>query len=324
MKQSKRLVVLTGASGILGSATLTFSPGGAECRLDLLKDTDGALIVQSRGKRWEYPITARKQRFSLADGCAEPITLRLERLPQPHPDGSKREEDVYAVKQEKDHGKSEDSAKQEIATAEATVEQAEPYDDEKTAEVDFYPSNLAVWTDEKGEMSIGTNIDDVLGQQSVLRATYGDRPLTLNLDGLPSRAKSVFAQERLDVTTRHGFVPPTESVGRKLTFAEKSRERIRSLLEGYEKEKDIEALMPDTRWVRVPFDEKGRYYLFGTVGDPVEYLCYGVPAKFSAHAPESLGPQARWIPRNPAHLQGDGYWLLFQDAKTGKSVPCDR
>ena len=81
----------------------------------------------------------------------------------------------------------------------------------------------------------------------------------------------------------------------------------------------IEKYMPDTKWVRVPYEKSG-YYAVGLIGSKPDYIAYGLPGKYSANAPEELGACARWWPFDPEKPDGDGLWILYQDARSGDSV----
>ena len=98
-------------------------------------------------------------------------------------------------------------------------------------------------------------------------------------------------------------------------------ERIRGELEktfsAFPEERDLTNMIPDSKWVRIPFDEN-KYYVVGVLyekGSP-RYLCYGVPGKYGKR-PEELERFCTFIPSSPFCLKNDGYWVLYQDAKTG-------
>ena len=83
--------------------------------------------------------------------------------------------------------------------------------------------------------------------------------------------------------------------------------------------------MPDSKWVRIAYSPT-QYYVVGVIGDKrnrPDYLCYGVPAAFSFVPPRSLGKDARWVPLSVKEPQGNGYWLIFQSAKSGETVRND-
>jgi hypothetical protein len=77
--------------------------------------------------------------------------------------------------------------------------------------------------------------------------------------------------------------------------------------------------MPDTRWVKVYYDDT-RYYAVGLIGTRPDYIAYAVPAKYTVDPPAELGGESRWMPEKPDDPKGKGFWLLFQDAVTGDAV----
>lgn len=102
-------------------------------------------------------------------------------------------------------------------------------------------------------------------------------------------------------------------------FFDEIRDKIRRLFDAAERMPQIEKYMPDTKWVRVPYEKSG-YYAVGLIGSKPDYIAYGLPGKYSANAPEELGSCARWWPFDPEKPDGDGLWILYQDARSGDSV----
>jgi len=104
-----------------------------------------------------------------------------------------------------------------------------------------------------------------------------------------------------------------------LIFYEQIKEQLDGLFLDNEHYTPLETLMPDTKWVRINFDQN-KFYVVGIIGKFPEYICYGVPSEFSEVPPEELGPDARWMPENPDNPKGNGFWLMFQDATTGDVI----
>ncbi|MDY2880383.1 MAG: hypothetical protein SOT34_05550 [Candidatus Borkfalkiaceae bacterium] len=101
-------------------------------------------------------------------------------------------------------------------------------------------------------------------------------------------------------------------------------ERIRGELEktfsSFPEETELTGMIPGSRWVRIPYDED-EHYVVGILyekGAP-RYLCYGVPGRYGKQ-PEELRQFCTFIPSSPFSLKGDGYWVLYQDADTGKCL----
>ncbi|MCL2369719.1 MAG: hypothetical protein FWC80_00590 [Firmicutes bacterium] len=108
-----------------------------------------------------------------------------------------------------------------------------------------------------------------------------------------------------------------------LSFFDKTRDQIESLFDKYPKEDRLKSLIEDSRWVKVDWDNRGRHYVVGIIGQGPEYIVYGVPAKYSPEPPKELDGYCQWLPLDPKEPQKEGYWLMFQDAKTGESIMKD-
>lgn len=104
-----------------------------------------------------------------------------------------------------------------------------------------------------------------------------------------------------------------------LTFYELIKPKLDKLFAAGTPLAELENIMPDTRWIRVDYDGK-RYYAVGLIGTRPDYVCYGVPARFTPEPPEELRGYCNWLPTKGDEPQGDGYWLMFQDADNGASV----
>lgn len=115
-----------------------------------------------------------------------------------------------------------------------------------------------------------------------------------------------------------GFTSPPD--GREATFYETMKDSIEKLFATGERETRLEEAMPFTRWVRVDYSGNGRYYVVGLIGDKPDYICYGLPAKYSTVPPEETDGKCGWLPIDPSRPEGDGYWLMYQSATTGESV----
>ncbi len=102
-------------------------------------------------------------------------------------------------------------------------------------------------------------------------------------------------------------------------FYDEIRPKIQKLFSSAERMTVLENKMPDTKWVKVPYEKNG-YYVVGIIGSRPDYVAYGLPGKNAALPPEELGEGARWWAFDPEEEDGDGVWLLYQDARTGESV----
>ena len=93
-----------------------------------------------------------------------------------------------------------------------------------------------------------------------------------------------------------------------------AKPKIDKLFETCDRFPPLENALPDTKWVKVNYDSGGRYYVVGLIGTAPDYIAYGVPGKYGASALEG----ADFVPLG--EKPGDGFWILFQSAQTGKEV----
>lgn len=108
--------------------------------------------------------------------------------------------------------------------------------------------------------------------------------------------------------------------GRKLNFYEQIEGQLNALFDKYPRDTHLESLLPFTKWVKVDYENDGRYYVVGIVGEKPDYICYGIPGVFTPAPPSALDGYCQWLPRDAAKPEGEGYWLLYQDAASGESV----
>ena len=92
------------------------------------------------------------------------------------------------------------------------------------------------------------------------------------------------------------------------------RGEIEGLFEKYPREEGLEEVVKGSRWVRITYGGD-KYYVFGVIceDDCPAYICYGVPS--DGACPSSLAGMAGFIP-----VGKGGYWVMYQDARTGASV----
>ena len=86
----------------------------------------------------------------------------------------------------------------------------------------------------------------------------------------------------------------------------------------YPEDELLNTTVPNSRWVRI--DTQDGYYVVGLVldGDDVSYICYGVPSTDKTTPPAEIKDLAVWL--STAENNGKGYWIIYQDALTGKCL----
>lgn len=109
----------------------------------------------------------------------------------------------------------------------------------------------------------------------------------------------------------------------KPTFIDKLKPQIDKLFEANPIENNLQSLIPNSKWVKVDYEDDGDFYVFGLLYDEagqVKYVCYGVPAVFEEEAPRELSGYPIWVPLDRENYEGFGYWLTYQDASTGEPI----
>lgn len=100
------------------------------------------------------------------------------------------------------------------------------------------------------------------------------------------------------------------------SFYDNMREEIEKVLSSYPKEDALETTVENSRWVKIDYGE-GKFYVFGIIygGGEAQYICYGVPSADGKTPPAGLD-NCSFIPSS----EDGGYWVMYQDAKTGAAV----
>ena len=106
------------------------------------------------------------------------------------------------------------------------------------------------------------------------------------------------------------------------TFFEEIRSQVDNLFEKNPTEEYLQELIPNSKWVKVEFENGGDYYVFGLLydGDALKYICYGVPGVYQKTPPKQLSGYPVWFPLDKEKNEGFGYWLSYQDAESGESI----
>ena len=111
-------------------------------------------------------------------------------------------------------------------------------------------------------------------------------------------------------------------VGRKQTYYEKVSDEIEKFFAQGKRVETLEKSLPFTKWVKVENGEMAGCVV-GLIGEKPDYICYGLPGKYEPIAPAELEKFCQWLPLDVKNPQGDGYWLVYQNAITGKTVLFD-
>ena len=104
-------------------------------------------------------------------------------------------------------------------------------------------------------------------------------------------------------------------------FYHSVKEELNLLFKKFPFENDLMRNFPNSKWVKINYSES-KYYVVGLVleSGKEKYICYGVPSTYSKNPPKELKGFCSFIPLSIFDLTGKGYWMMFQDASTGKCV----
>lgn len=99
------------------------------------------------------------------------------------------------------------------------------------------------------------------------------------------------------------------------------RDEVNDVLEKFPSESALSSAIPFSKWAKVNYSDD-KYYVVGVVtdGKKEKYICYGVPGNFSEYPPEQLAGFCSFVPSSIFIPDGNGYWMMFQDAITGECI----
>lgn len=99
------------------------------------------------------------------------------------------------------------------------------------------------------------------------------------------------------------------------------KNELDGLFDKYPKETELEKAIDGSRFAKVYYADD-KYYVVGVIkeNDKEKYICYGVPSKYRQTPPKELAGYCCFVPLSIFDLKGDGYFMMFQDAYTGKCV----
>lgn len=108
----------------------------------------------------------------------------------------------------------------------------------------------------------------------------------------------------------------------KSTFYDEIKGQVSLLFERYPEETFLNEIIPNSKWVKVDYENNGQYFVIGLMyeDDEVAYVCYGMPGEYSVTPPREFAGLSQWLPLDPEKPNELGYWIMYQDAQTGENV----
>ena len=110
------------------------------------------------------------------------------------------------------------------------------------------------------------------------------------------------------------------------SFYEQIKPQIDALFNKYEEYKLLEEIIPSSKWAKIVYDNEGNYYILGLIykeNQEVLYICYGVPSVGGNNPPDDIKEYAGWLPKDSNNVDGEGYFIVCQDAITGETLKVD-
>ena len=106
------------------------------------------------------------------------------------------------------------------------------------------------------------------------------------------------------------------------SFFDRISYQIDKMFSSNPQETALTEIIPNSKFCKVEFDDKSGSYVFGIIYDEQnpQYLCYGVPAKKQCTPPRELSSFYQWLPLDIEDENGDGYYMMYQDAHSGKNI----
>lgn len=100
------------------------------------------------------------------------------------------------------------------------------------------------------------------------------------------------------------------------------KSQLDDLFESYPEDQVLGDIVPNSKWVRVDYENNGKEYVVGLIfeDEDIKYICYGVPGNYDVLPPANLMQYSQWLPKDLNRPQGEGYWIMYQDALSGDSI----
>ncbi len=273
---------------------------GFSCGVAYIKDDVPTLVAFASTENGNAISSFKK---TLIDRCLEnrKIKKKIELPPQNKPLPYEKVEEESPLKTRKGCDKEEIGVKNDTRTV------TDKYNDEAVATENYYPEEeIREKLKRIEELSDGF-IQNEGGQ------TYAERRQGTQ------ETRENFACNEDEKDDENG-----REYSEDFPYYDQVKDDLDGLFFKFEKELALCQTVPDSKWVKIYYSE-GKYYVVGVVlkSQKARYICYGVPAEYSTEPPKELKGFCSFVPTSVFRLKGKGYWMMFQDAITGKCIKMD-
>ena len=82
---------------------------------------------------------------------------------------------------------------------------------------------------------------------------------------------------------------------------------------------ELNNLVESSKWVTINVDDFQKYYIGVLYSNSMpKYIAYAVRGIYSSVPPKELEPDSQWLPLDSTNPTKEGFWIMYQDAKTGE------
>ena len=106
-------------------------------------------------------------------------------------------------------------------------------------------------------------------------------------------------------------------------FYSKIKEKLNKIFDDFEEFSELKPLLKNSKFVKIHYAEN-KYYYVGAIyeNNEIKYVCYAVLGRYNDVSKE-LFNYLNFIPISSFNQTNNGYFVIFQDAKTGEIIKKD-
>ena len=200
----------------------------------------------------------------------------------------------------------------------------------KIGDKQYYAQNINLDID-YNFMLEGANIDDdvsfcVLSQKDN-KCILSNNLSKEEIENITNQEKSTESEQKIE----------SQSIGQEKTqqkvdfdestFFDTIKEQFDDMFSKNQTCDEVEKLIPNSKWVKINCEDEEQNEhqyilgkLFNELGE-VECVCYGEPAQNKEQKLLTVDPEfSQWLPLDPENENSKGYYIMYQDAKTGQTL----
>ena len=195
----------------------------------------------------------------------------------------------------------------------------EPKPETKDMADDELPPPLKIYNDEAVATENYYDVEDEIQQKLSSIKDMSDEYVRVKECGGDSFCPQEEKESEKDLNFNQNET--TDFGSENATYYDTVKAELDGIFDKYPEETDIEKIIGGSRFAKVYYAED-KYYVVGLIkeNDKPKYICYGVPSPYSPTPPKELAGYCSFIPLSIFNLKGDGYFMMFQDAISGKCV----